>query len=134
MTRAITLTCVLLCASGAEDASQRAAVDAAESWLKLVDAGKYGASWDEAATLFKNAVQRSDWEKKVAAVRAPLGKVLSRKLSSKQTTHSLPGAPDGTYVVLSYETRFEHKEHAVETVTPMLETSGRWRVSGYFIR
>jgi hypothetical protein len=59
--------------------------------------------------------------------------VLSRKVSSKQLTHELPGAPDGTYVVLTFDTRFEHKERGVETVTMMLD-DGRFRGAGYFIR
>jgi hypothetical protein len=46
----------------------------------------------------------------------------------------LPGAPDGEYVVIQYESSFEHKQAAVETVTPMLDKDGTWRVSGYFIR
>jgi hypothetical protein len=44
------------------------------------------------------------------------------------------GAPDGEYVVLKYDTVFDKKEHAVETVTPMKDADGLWRVSGYFIR
>ncbi len=47
---------------------------------------------------------------------------------------SLPGAPDGAYVVIQYGTSFENRKHAVETVTPMRERNGAWRVSGYFIR
>ena len=52
---------------------------------------------------------------------------------SFQLAHELPGAPDGTYVVLVYDTRFEHKERARETVTVALE-GGRFRGAGYFIR
>jgi hypothetical protein len=45
-----------------------------------------------------------------------------------------PGAPDGKYVVIRYETSFRNKKAATETVTPMLDADGRWRVSGYFIK
>lgn len=109
-------------------------VQAAQAWVKLLDDGQYGASWDAAAGLFKGAITRPDWEKKAAAARAPLGKVLSRKLVSKQLVSSLPGAPDGTYVVVVYETRFEHKERATETVTVALDSGERFRGAGYFIR
>lgn len=68
------------------------------------------------------------------AYRVPLGKVQSRKLKSATYTKTLPGAPDGQYVVLQYESSFEHKQSAVETVTPMLDNDGKWRVSGYFIK
>ncbi len=127
---------VLLVAAlaSAAEPSEAAGVQAAEAWLKLVDAGQYGASWEEAAPMFRERVSRADWEKMAAAARRPLGKVLSRTLSAKQLTHTLPGAPDGTYVVLVYETRFEHKEKGSENLTVMLDPQGRFRAAGYFIR
>jgi hypothetical protein len=70
----------------------------------------------------------------VAPVRDPLGKVLSRALKSATYTTTLPGAPDGQYVVIQYDTAFEHKKSAVETITSMLDKDGTWRVSGYFIK
>ncbi|HZJ54136.1 MAG TPA: DUF4019 domain-containing protein [Myxococcaceae bacterium] len=137
MRRAIALTCWLLWAiSGtalAVDTSEAAAVQAAEAWLKLIDAGRFGASWDEASAMFRKAVARATWEKQAAAAREPLGKLVERKLASKQLVHELPGAPDGTYVVLSFDTRFERKERGHETVTMMLE-GGRFRGAGYYIR
>jgi hypothetical protein len=38
-----------------------AAIDAANAWLRFVDAGKYGDSWTSAATLFKKAVTKEQW-------------------------------------------------------------------------
>lgn len=58
----------------------------------------------------------------------------SRKLKSATYTKTLPGAPDGEYVVIQYDSSFVNKKSAVETVTPMLDKDGKWRVSGYFIR
>lgn len=118
----------------AEDAATAPAVKAAQAWLALVDAGKYGESWDAAAALFRGSVARDAWSAQVGAARPPLGKVLSRTLKSAKPAASLPGAPDGHYVVIQFDTVFEHKAAAVETVTPMLEKGGAWRVSGYFIR
>jgi Protein of unknown function (DUF4019) len=137
MRRASALTCWLLWTlSGtalAKETNEAAAVQSAEAWLKLIDASRFGASWDEASTLFRKAVPRAAWEKQAAAARDPLGKVLDRKLASKQLVHELPGVPDGTYVVLIFDTRFERKERARETVTMMLE-DGRFRGAGYYIR
>ena len=137
MKRAIALLSLLLATvaspAGAADASESSGVKAAEAWLELIDAGRYAASWDEASTMFRKAVSRQAWETQAAVARDPLGKVISRKVASKQLTHQLPGAPDGTYVVVVYNTRLVHKEHAQETVTMMLE-GGRFRGAGYFIR
>jgi Protein of unknown function (DUF4019) len=105
-----------------------------ESWLALVDAGKYAESWDESSELVKNAVIKEQWQKTLNATLAPMGKLQSRKLKSATYTKTLPGAPDGEYVVIQYNSSFENKKSAVETVTPMLDKDGKWRVSGYFIR
>jgi hypothetical protein len=113
-----------------EDAAQAAAA----SWLKLVDAGQYEESWEQAAALFKKALTSAKWKEAVGPVREPLGAVTSRKVKSRQYTEQLPGAPDGKYVVIQYDTVFANKASAVETVTPMLDTDGIWRVSGYFVR
>ena len=113
---------------------EKAAVDASKAWLKLVDEGKYSESWDKAAGYFKNAVPREQWKASLEAVKSPLGEVLSRNLKSKQYTKTLPGAPDGEYVVIQYETSFKNKQHAIETITPMLDKDGKWRVSGYYIK
>jgi hypothetical protein len=56
------------------------------------------------------------------------------QLKSRTYSTTLPGAPDGEYVVIQYQTSFANKKASVETVTPMREKDGRWRVSGYFIR
>lgn len=113
-----------------EDAAQAAA----GSWLKLVDAGEYGASWDAAAKIFKDAVTKDQWTQAARATRGPLGKLVSRKVKSRDSMEKIPGGPDGQYVVIQYETVFEKKSSAVETVTPMVDPDGTWRVSGYFIR
>jgi len=77
---------------------------------------------------------QSDWEKALKSVRSQLGAVKSRALKSATFTKTLPGAPDGEYVVIQFDTQFENKAAAVETVTPMHEKDGSWRVAGYFIK
>jgi hypothetical protein len=118
----------------AADTAEDLAQAAAESWLKLTDAGDPGASWEQAARLFKGAVTKEQWAQALAGVRPPLGKVVSRQLKSRQYSEKVPGAPEGKYVIIQYETTFENKRSAVETVTPTLDPDGVWRVSGYFIR
>ena len=114
-------------------ANENAAVASARTWLGKIDAEKYAESWDDAAAPFKNAISRSQWSGSLEAVRKPLGKSKSRKLLSKKYTESLPGVPEGKYVVIQFETEFENKK-AVETMTPMLDKDGKWHVSGYFIK
>ena len=113
---------------------ETAAVYAAEKWLAIVDAGNYAASWKEAAEYFRNAVKPEQWEQSMQAVRRPLGKLISRKMQTKSYKTSLPGAPDGEYVVIQFETSFENKKTAIETVSPMKDRDGKWRISGYYIK
>jgi len=120
-------------AGSADDGKTRAAEQAAVEWLSLVDGMQYEASWAEAATFFRNQVSTSGWHKAVAAARSPLGGMVGRELVSATYATSLPGAPDGEYVVLQFQTVFENKAQAIETVTPMLD-QGQWRVSGYYVR
>ena len=91
----------------ANEVAEKAAVAASGAWLSLVDRGDYAESWNQGAGLFKTAVTKEQWQNTVKAVRVPLGKVMVRKLKSKQYTKTLPGAPDGDYVVIQYETMFE---------------------------
>ncbi len=111
-----------------------AATTAAEDWLQLLDNGDYARSWQEAAPVFKSSVTQDGWAQMVKPVREPLGGVESRTLIRARYTTSVPGAPDGDYVVIQYRTNFSNKKDAIETITPMLTADGEWRVSGYFIK
>jgi len=113
---------------------EKAAVTSAGKWLNLVDQGKYNESWKEAATLFRNAINQGQWEQTLQSVHKPLGKLVTRKVKTKTYRTSLPGAPDGEYVVIEFDSSFEKKKSAVETVTPMMDKDGKWRVSGYYIK
>jgi len=138
MRRLFVATAVLLLLAGPCLADEKAAVaqaqTAATNWLVLTDGAKYGQSWEDAASVFKAAVTKTNWESAAKGVRAPLGSVTSRKLRAATFTRTLPGVPDGEYVVIQFDTQFANKAAAVETITPMHEKDGSWRVSGYFIK
>ncbi|MCB1765987.1 MAG: DUF4019 domain-containing protein [Candidatus Competibacteraceae bacterium] len=112
----------------------RAAVAAAESWLNTVDHGQYAASWQAAAAYFRQAVTPDQWVQSLQTVRQPLGERVSRQVQSATYQTALPGAPDGEYVVIQFMTVFTHKQQTIETVTPMKDADGAWRVSGYYLR
>lgn len=131
---ALVLSLVVSSAGAGGNDAVAGAERSAEAWLALTDGAKYAESWDAASSMFKAAVSKADWEKAMKAVRAPLGALGARKIKSATFTTTLPGAPDGEYVVIQFDTQFENKAAAIETVTPMREKDGSWRVSGYFIR
>ena len=131
---AIAITAASGIATADQAAKESAALTAAETWLILVDEEHYRDSWDSAAGYFKTTVNEGQWLQVMHQARSQLGKRLSRNLQSKHYRTSLPGAPDGEYVVLTFHTTFENKKSATETVTPMLDPDGKWRVSGYYIK
>lgn len=104
------------------------------SWLALTDSGQYDTSWDQAATLFRNTISKDDWVRSLGAIRSPIGALKSRNVASADFSATLPGAPDGEYVVFQFNASFANKAAAVETVTAMKDEDGVWRVAGYFIR
>ncbi|MRR09213.1 DUF4019 domain-containing protein [bacterium] len=131
---AIALAAMMGCGPKGDPAAETAAVDAARSWLSLIDDGQYGGSWDQAAQPFMGAVSREQWLQAMQTTRQPLGTKLSREVKAKRYLTSLPGAPDGQYVVILFAASFQNKKTAIETVTPMREKDGTWRVSGYYIK
>jgi len=119
--------------NGKQSENEKVAVACAEQWLGLVDEGKYGESWKEAAEYLRNAVKQEQWKQGMQAGRKPLGTLVSRNVKSASYMTSLPGAPDGEYVLIEFETSFEKKAKAIEMVTPMMDKDGKWRVAGYTI-
>ena len=130
------MTSVLYSAAFAQDtAVKRAAAEkSAQNWLVLVDSGHYGESWQEAATFFQSKISKADWQTALKQVRTPLGSVRERTLLGSIYKSDLPNAPKGEYVIVQFKTKFATKGAFVETVTPMLDEGGNWRVSGYFVK
>lgn len=118
----------------ADEMLEKNAVKAAEEWLVLVDNAEYSKSWETAAESFKTQVSKQQWRQSLSAARKPFGNFVSREIMSRQHRTTLPGAPDGQYVVIQFKTSFEGKKSSVETVTPMMDRDGKWRVSGYYIK
>ena len=130
----VAVACLAGCAGQKNPEAENAAVAAAESWLKLVDEQKYDESWQESASIFRAAVPQERWNSMTKAIRGPMGKLLSREPKSTRYRTSLPGAPDGEYVIIQFRASFDNKQTAIETVTPMKEKDGSWRVTGYYIK
>jgi hypothetical protein len=117
-----------------QEESKAKARDSAKEWLTLLDGQEWERTWEQAGELLKAAVSQDEWAKKMSVTLGPLGKVDSRAVRSTEYSTTMPGAPDGEYVVVKMDTSFENKQTATETVVLKKEPDGAWRVSGYFIR
>lgn len=127
---------LLLCgiAAHAEDTFAQGATAAAETWLGHVDAGDDAGSWREASSYAQGAIPEQAWVASLTRVLTPMGPLLTRQLKQGQHTTSMPDAPEGDYVVMPFDTRFEPKQAAVETVTFRQEKQGEWKAAGYDIK
>ena len=129
----ITALALILLAPWAARAAPTGGEDAALAWLASVDHGAYAKSWADSGTLFRAHLSDAEWARIVGPTREPLGAVKSRTLASETTTTALPGAPDGHYEIVRFNTAFAAKHVAVETVVLAEEPTG-WKVDGYFIK
>jgi len=113
--------------------AEKSSISAVQAWLSLMDNGHYAQSWEIAADSFHNAITKTDWVAKSEAVRQPLGKVLSRKLSTTEQISTLPGMPNDSYFVAKFDTAFANFKPATETVTFALTDDSQWKAIAYLI-
>lgn len=104
------------------------ATRSAQTWLALVDQGRWDDSWNASGQQFRQANTSKTWAAISTAVRPPLGAVISRAALSHER---IPAPPHG-YLIVKFRTSFANKPQAVETVS--LEREGQdWKVVGYWI-
>jgi len=108
------------------------AVTVATKFLSVVDAGNYRDTFAMFPSRIRSGGDAFDkiWVSYLNVKRAPLGRVVSRKLVKAWFTKTLPGCPDGYYEFFQYNTSFQHKTQSAESVV-LTKESGHWQVSGY---
>ena len=112
----------------------KAGVAAADQWLALADAGKGAETWRAAGTVFRGAVTAEQWAGMLQGARAPLGELKSRSLTNARYTRTLPGAPEGDYVVIQYGAVYANRPGVTETVVTAREADGSWKVVTYLVQ
>jgi hypothetical protein len=117
--------------SSCRNSAEKEASAVAQASLSVIDAGDYAKSWNTGAAYLQRAAAEKQWEASMDGMRKPLGRVLSREIKSAKTSTTAVG---DRCVVVEFDTAFENKSAAVETVTLLPEKDGQWRVAGYFIQ
>lgn len=112
---------------------EKAAINAADAWLAIVDSGAYEDSWRNAADFLKEAVAQDKWVETMTTVRKPMGALIWRKVKSTQYRTMMPQALKGRYLLIDYEASFANRKSVVESVTQMMGKDGKWRVGGYHL-
>lgn len=98
------------------------------TWLTLVDASDWEASFQETGQSFQKLNTIKGWADASRQARVPLGAVARRKT----LTAEFVAAPPKGYAIVHFKTRFESGTEARESVT-LEEENGVWKVVGYVI-
>lgn len=101
------------------------------SWLALIDAEDYQASWEATATAFQSAVPAEAWTAQLTAGPAQVGTVQERELAN---TQAMTGAPAGEYMQLTFRSTFSGADQVMENVVLVRDGDRGWRVAGYFLQ
>jgi len=109
------------------------ATNAAMEFLKLVDSEKYAESWELSADLMKEKVTQQEWVEKLTKARTLSGALIKRSKKNASYSTSAQDSPEGEYIALTFDSKYQRAASVSEHVTVMLE-GDRWRVAGYFIQ
>ena len=140
MDRFIVWVAALGLALGALLAHSQADVDttpgliAARAWLADLDAGRYGASYDEAAPVRRDSMTKVQWETGLERARGPLGVAIARKIRTATCSKGTHADPEAEICVVQYDTRFENRALGDEHVTLLRGGDGTWRVASYALK
>jgi hypothetical protein len=106
---------------------------AALQWLKIVDSGEYGDSWQATSLRTKLTMQRGEWEELMKAIRKPLGNALSRKIAEQSPAKNPKNLAKGDYMMIVYTSTFANKSNATELVTLVKGDDGKWYILTYLV-
>lgn len=114
-------------------ADELAAQRQALGFLGYLDLGRYADSYAYTGMLIRTQLDRDAFSTQIQKTRVGAGALQSRELIDAAYTTTLPGAPEGQYVVLHYHVSFANRQDAVETLT-LAFAKGYWRIVGYYIK
>jgi uncharacterized protein DUF4019 len=106
---------------------------AAAGWLVLLDRRDWGRAWETSSSVFRGAVPLATWMDGIPKVREALGTFVERTPGESAYKTTLAGRPDGEYVTVIFESKFDKRE-LQEVVTTVRDKDGKWRVTGYSTR
>ncbi len=107
---------------------------AALDWLALVDAFKFDATWDEAATSFQKAQNKAEWVKGFGGARPTMGKLVGRTFLNQEIRTNLPNLPPGKYITIRFTSVFEKHKGGAESVTLIKDGTRGYRMMSYFLK
>jgi len=108
------------------------AIDAAAPYLNLLDNGNIDGAYESMATIHKRTWIKEWWVKQNEAQREFYGQLINRSIRKTSKHDTIQRHPDGEYFKIQYESSFQNKQKAYETIDLMLDSAGHWKVTGYY--
>jgi hypothetical protein len=105
----------------------------AESWLPAWDAGNADQTYANLSEETRKSVSKAKWQEYWSAVRKPLGALKSRQIVQSKVA-ALENAPAREGAMVQYQSSFEKKASALETVGMVRDLDGVWRVANYLVQ
>ena len=104
--------------------------------IQVLDGERAGELWDGGSQVAKRTTSRADFVSHVAALRKPLGTVVSRAWSTVHRQQVAGGAqlPQGQYASVEFVTSFSAGKVGRELVSFRLDEDGVWRFTGYVLK
>lgn len=110
------------------------AQSAVEEWLALTDAGSFGESWNEAASMLQDQVTEEEWVQQSEQINDQVGSVEERSLMREQYQENPENLPEGEYVFLIYEARASDFDQPLNEIVAATREDDSWKVAGYTMR
>jgi hypothetical protein len=111
-------------------ASADAAIAVAEQWLRVADADKAGAMWEQSSPLMKQREDQAFWVNYIATMRTTLGPATGPKIwVALEREINNPALPPGEFVSVAFVSSFA-KTRAREKVS-LFKNGNQWVPVGY---
>lgn len=120
--------------SGAVAAEPAPALEEAQSFLELVDAGSYQQAWWGSSDLLQLTSKLDSWVSALRVQREMFGGLVERSPKTVSARTSQPGLPDGEYMLILFDSRFERKQKALELLVLARAPYEGWKLVSYRLR
>jgi Protein of unknown function (DUF4019) len=87
------------------------AIDFAVTWLRMIEEGDDGRSFELLAPTFQRNLTRASWKSALEETKAQLGRQISQKLRRVVWYENPPNAPlPGTYAAVEFDSTYENAD------------------------
>jgi hypothetical protein len=112
---------------------KRAARAAASEWLTMIEERDFEESWEDAAVLFRDRIDRSAWTESGTRMADSVGTPRARTLTDTRYLDSIRRvAAEGPFVALRYRSTFASGRF--EELLLLAREDDEWKVAGYRVR